>query len=865
VASETSQKIKNLGGFELIEKVGQGGMGAVFRARQVSLDREVALKVLPPKIAQRDPVFVERFIREARTSAKLNHPNIVQGIEVGKDEATGLYYFAMEYIDGPSAKALIKQQRVVDEKRTLEISLGVAQALIFAHRAGIVHRDIKPDNILLTSRGEPKLADLGLARQALDPDHDSSHDKNDAKDDPFGIGGRDSELTQAGSAVGTPSYMAPEQVRGEMDKIDARTDLYELGATMFHMLTGKPPYVGENSKAVMVMHLTTAVPEARAVNPVVSEATSKLVYKLMQKEQSKRVQSPEEVAREIDRILHGGAERVKGTGKQAAISGRYGSGTERPVTKEHAAWGTHLTGATAAAAAKSGRSPQEEQKKAPVLLYIGIAVAVLAAGGLVYMFALGGFNRAGSVAKAKDDGNAQQPVPPAGPDNSGAHLENPTPVNPPAKTDPQPPNHNQSSIAVAVWEPFEKARKAAQATAGDYAADIKLFEEAEKGAPPGLIPDIRHERLLVERARDAAFRKVLEVPLRKARGLAAKADFAGALTLLHESVIPPALLCESSRIELGRARGEIEQVAAAGFKSIDDELTKEFEAAGDSLSKLQGVQQKIAVLAKSIPVNTVQERLGALAKAIEHKLGKINAALGQRQDAAYSQAVEAAWSSAKSGNFTDSVAALARIKAEPVLAERFGSKVDAMIRDLGAVQELQKKACEGLIAKLNVHAEVSVHPLGGAVLNGKLTTRDRNLFSIEDKTNGLQLVDGSKLDPSDALELGASKADAGERKYISAAYYFWLGKPQRAYEGFAQLQKEKSPESESAAVYTGWMNARATELMNRIADSFHEVQRNGSLSPDEKKAKQTDAGALLNRLRNDFGTTEAYLARKQKK
>jgi serine/threonine protein kinase len=266
VAEPASKVVKKLGGFELINKIGQGGMGTVFRARQISLDRHVALKIIPSKIAQRDPVFIERFIREARTSAKLNHPNIVQGIEVGKDEATGLYYFAMEFIDGATIKTLMKQDKVIAEKRALEIIMGVTQALICAHRAGIVHRDIKPDNILLNSRGEPRLADLGLARHALDTDLDESG----GKDEIFGVNLGHAELTQAGAAIGTPSYMAPEQIKAEMDKIDARTDLYALGATLYHMLTGKAPFVAEDSRAVMKMHLTAPVPDARAANPALS-------------------------------------------------------------------------------------------------------------------------------------------------------------------------------------------------------------------------------------------------------------------------------------------------------------------------------------------------------------------------------------------------------------------------------------------------------------------------------------------------------------------------------------------------------------------------------------------------------------------
>ena len=250
-ASQSTAKttIKSLGGFELIQKIGQGGMGSVFKAKQTSLDRIVALKVLPPSIAQNNPVFVERFIREARTSAKLNHPNVVQGIEVGKDTATGLYYFAMEFVDGPTAKVLLKQQGTMPEARALEIILGVAQALTCAERAGIVHRDIKPDNILLTLKGEVKLADLGLARGNFDASLDVNTEGVKKPE-----GSTHIDLTQAGSTIGPPSYRAPEQVRGDLEHRDVRPDLYALGCfTLFHLLTGKPPFVAQTMAAIMTM------------------------------------------------------------------------------------------------------------------------------------------------------------------------------------------------------------------------------------------------------------------------------------------------------------------------------------------------------------------------------------------------------------------------------------------------------------------------------------------------------------------------------------------------------------------------------------------------------------------------------------
>ncbi|HEY3324078.1 MAG TPA: protein kinase [Planctomycetota bacterium] len=298
-------KVKEVGGFELIGKVGQGGMGAVFKARQKSLDRIVALKLLPPSIAK-DATFIERFQREARASARLNHPNIVQGIDVGKDSATGLWYFAMEYVDGPSVKKLLEQQKVLPEERALAIVREVASALVTVAAAQMVHRDIKPDNILLTLKGDSKLADLGLAKQ--------THD--------------DASVTQSGQAIGTPFYMSPEQARGEADNIDIRTDIYALGATLFHMVTGHVPYEGPTSAVIMTKHLTDPVPKARKVNPAVSEGCSRLIERMMQKNVAQRVQTPTELLQQIDRVLQ---HRTEATSAQAAV--RRSTGPVKPVTE----------------------------------------------------------------------------------------------------------------------------------------------------------------------------------------------------------------------------------------------------------------------------------------------------------------------------------------------------------------------------------------------------------------------------------------------------------------------------------------------------------------------------------------------------
>ncbi len=280
VRDDAHSAVKEIHGYSLICKVGQGGMGAVFKARQNSLDREVALKILPPKIAA-DRSFIERFRNEARASAKLCHPNIVQGIDVGHDERSGLWYFSMEFINGPSVKALIQNHGAIREREALRIAGEVARALTAVNHAGLVHRDIKPDNILLTSAGEVKVADLGLTRDLT----------NDAAD-----------MTSVGQAVGTPHYMSPEQVRGSKD-VDIRADLYALGATLYHMVTAASPFDGETNVDIMSKHLHAPPPHARSANADVSEECERLIVKLMAKKPEDRYQTPEKVLRDIESLL----------------------------------------------------------------------------------------------------------------------------------------------------------------------------------------------------------------------------------------------------------------------------------------------------------------------------------------------------------------------------------------------------------------------------------------------------------------------------------------------------------------------------------------------------------------------------------
>jgi serine/threonine-protein kinase len=272
-----------ISGYKILSKIGQGAMGSIFKALQVSMDRIVAIKCLASKYAQNDK-FRERFLREARAVARLNHPNIIQGIDVG--DSNGVHYFAMEYIDGPTVGELLKRGGALDEKRALNIVTQIARALQHAFNHGIIHRDIKPDNIMLTREGVAKLCDLGLAK--LSSPHDS-----------------DASGTKPGASMGTPYYIAPEQARGEHN-VDTRADIYSLGASFYHIVVGEVPFPGQSAADVIAKHLTEPVTPPRAKNALVSGAVDWVVVKMMQKTREDRYQTPTELVRDLEAIAQGG-------------------------------------------------------------------------------------------------------------------------------------------------------------------------------------------------------------------------------------------------------------------------------------------------------------------------------------------------------------------------------------------------------------------------------------------------------------------------------------------------------------------------------------------------------------------------------
>lgn len=257
-----------LGRFRLDKRLG-GVMGVVYRGVDTESGNEIALKALPKTLAF-EPSFVERFKREVKATGSLAHPNIVRIFDAGVEH--GVFYLAMEFIEGESLNQRLRRDGVLSEREGLKIGYYVAQALAHAHAKSVLHRDVKPENIMLAKDGRVKLTDFGLAKLLAD----------------------EQQITAEGIAVGTPHYIAPEQARALKDT-DHRADLYALGATLFHILTGRLPYEGDDGAAIMRRHVFEATPDPRMIKPGMAPAVANILMKLMAKNPADRYQSADDL------------------------------------------------------------------------------------------------------------------------------------------------------------------------------------------------------------------------------------------------------------------------------------------------------------------------------------------------------------------------------------------------------------------------------------------------------------------------------------------------------------------------------------------------------------------------------------------
>ena len=271
---------RQIPGYKLLGRLGAGAMATVYKGRQLSLNRLVAVKILPKKFSQ-NPEFVKRFYAEGRAAAQLNHPNIVAALDVGRHGDA--HYFIMEYVEGHTVHEHLVKEGPYSEAEALAIAIQVAKALNHAHKAGLIHRDVKPKNILITKDGVAKLADMGLARAVSD---------------------REAAEAEAGKAFGTPYYIAPEQIRGKVN-IDLRADIYNFGCTLFHMVTGRVPFEGQDVSAILLKHLDEPVIPPDHINPQLTTGISEIIELCMAKKARKRYASTEDLIEDLQAVADG--------------------------------------------------------------------------------------------------------------------------------------------------------------------------------------------------------------------------------------------------------------------------------------------------------------------------------------------------------------------------------------------------------------------------------------------------------------------------------------------------------------------------------------------------------------------------------
>ncbi|ADJ41875.1 serine/threonine protein kinase [Amycolatopsis mediterranei S699] len=269
--------------YELGETLGYGGMSEVHHGHDVRLGREVAIKILRADLA-RDPQFLERFRREAQNAAALNHPAIVAVYDTGEANAEfgPLPYIVMEYVEGRTLRDIVKTEGPMSQKRAMEVMADVCAALDFSHRHGIVHRDVKPANVMITKNGAVKVMDFGIAR--------AMHDGQSA-------------MTQTAAVIGTAQYLSPEQARGE--SVDARSDVYAAGCVLYELITGEPPFTGDSPVAVAYQHVREDPSAPSSVNPAVAPELDAVVLKALAKGPANRYQSAAEMRSDLVRTLSG--------------------------------------------------------------------------------------------------------------------------------------------------------------------------------------------------------------------------------------------------------------------------------------------------------------------------------------------------------------------------------------------------------------------------------------------------------------------------------------------------------------------------------------------------------------------------------
>ncbi len=480
-----SQRVQQLGPYRLVRKLGEGGMGSVYLAEEEGAKRRVAIKVLPKKLAG-EREFLKRFQREAESAARLAHENVARAYAAGEDR--GWHYYAMEYCEGEALGKRLKRVKAIAEREALDAVVQVAKGLRYAHEQGVLHRDIKPDNIIVMKSGVAKILDFGLSK-----------DLSDAES---------SFRTVSGAALGTPHYMSPEQARGDKD-LDGRSDIYSLGATYYHLLTGSTPFSGTSLFEIVNKHLTESLPDPRDVRPDVSDGSAHVIARMMAKRREDRYPDCGALLEDLERVRAG----------QAPSSHAIDAALTSIATRLRASEARTVIAAPAA------------PSRAPLVMGVAAAAVVL------FIVVAVVFSGGAPPPSPQPPPVAQAPVPqpkpppvemPPAPQPAAPELPKiepqPPPVEPPPQEQPVPPPPDEVPVPPPPAEPqrprpfpadadmryaeaaFAKRYGAldAKAPAEMFALAKRIAEEASPDAAAGFCVAMRKAQELFARSGDAA-------------------------------------------------------------------------------------------------------------------------------------------------------------------------------------------------------------------------------------------------------------------------------------------------------------------------------------------------------------------------
>ncbi|MCW8132365.1 MAG: protein kinase [Planctomycetota bacterium] len=562
-----AKKARKLGNFELYERVGAGAMGVVFRARQITMDRIVAVKILAPKYAD-DESFIKRFVREARAAGQFSHENIVTALDVGFIEP--YHYFVMEYVEGKTLRKVVEERGPLPENEALGFAMQIAKGLDHALTKKILHRDVKPENVIVTAQGVAKLLDMGLACTV------GASEEDLAEGDP-----------KARKAAGTPHYISPEAARGE--DLDTRADLYSLGCTLYHMLAGCTPYEGRDGRTIMARQVAEPFPEIAAKRPNLSEHAVRILAKLSAKDREQRYRTPGEAIEDCDRVLRGQPPKYAApaapppgksgrmragstTGPRAPIGERGTTGPRSPIRPR----GTTTGPASPILGDRTGSlSPTQpgaeggkaRAKGAPPLIWLGAAAAAVVVLGLAAVLSMGGETK-----------SAKQAPPKPAPEK----IVQPEPAKSVEVKAPAEPSREQKAR-----EALEAAQKLEAEAPGAFAAFLPALRQAAEQARETPVAKPATEALNAAQARYA---KAVEDLLQKAQtdadAAAARNEWKSAVAAFPDGLLSDDLRAGDGAERLAAARKTVlEKAEARAAKFLAEARAKAQPATPEALAE----------------------------------------------------------------------------------------------------------------------------------------------------------------------------------------------------------------------------------------------------------------------------------------